>query len=71
MKKNTWLYIAGAAILYWWLWKNKKIGPKSASAQNAASTARQLVANAVDQTTFIPDTTTEADLYAKDKSECK
>ena len=71
MKKTTWIYIAAAAVFYYWLMKKKKTGPAAPSAEVAASTARQLVADAVDQTTFLPDETTFADQYAKDKSACK
>lgn len=71
MKKTTWLYIAAAAALYYWWAKMKKTGPAAPSAQAAASTARQIVADVVDQTTFLPDETTFADQYAKDKSACK
>jgi acetyl-CoA acetyltransferase len=71
MKKTTWLYIAAAAALYYWWAKKKMNGSSAPSAQAAASTARQIVAETVDQTTFLPDETTFADLYAKDKSACK
>jgi threonine/homoserine/homoserine lactone efflux protein len=69
--KQTWLYIAGAAVLYYLLMQKKKTGLRAPSAQAAASTARQLVADAVDQTTFLPDETTFADQYAKDKNMCR
>ena len=70
--KKTWVYLAAAAALYYYLLKRRKVnGTDAPSAQSAASTARQLVADAVDQTTFLPDETTFADLYAKDKSACK
>ena len=71
MKKNTWIWIAGAAVLAWWLLKKKKIGPEAQTAQTAASAARRMVSDVVDQTTFLPDETTDADRYAKDKSECR
>lgn len=71
MKKTTWIYIAAAAALYYWWAKMKKTGSSAPSAQEAASTARQIVAETVDQTTFLPDETTFADQYAKDKSACK
>jgi len=71
MKKTTWIYIAAAAVLYYWLMKKKKTGPAAPSAETAASTARQFVADAVDQTTFLPDETSFADRYAKDKSACR
>ena len=72
MKKTTWIYLTAAAALYYWWARSKKMnGANAPSAQAAASTARQLVADAVDQTTFLPDETTFADQYAKDKSACK
>jgi len=71
MKKTTWIYLAAAAVFYYWLLKKKKTGPAAPSAQAAANTARQIVAETVDQTTFLPDETTFADQYAKDKSACK
>jgi hypothetical protein len=69
MKRN-WIYIAAGVYLVWYLMRKKKTGPNAPSVQNASSTARQMVADVVDQTTFLPDTTTDADRYAKDKSKC-
>ncbi len=69
MKKN-YLLIAAGVYLVWYLMRKKKTGPNAPSVQNASSTARQLVADVVDQTTFLPDTTTDADRYATDKSKC-
>lgn len=70
MKKATWIYIAVGAYLVWYMMQKKKTGPNAPSAEVAASTAKQMVADVVDQTTFLPDTTTDADRYAKDKSLC-
>jgi hypothetical protein len=70
MKRN-WIYIAAGLYVVWFFMRKKKTGPNAPSVQNASSTARQMVADVVDQTTFLPDTTTDADRYAKDKSECK
>lgn len=70
MKKATWIYIAVGAYFVWYMMRKKKTGPNAPSAEVAASTARQMVADVVDQTTFLPDTTTDADMYAKDKSRC-
>jgi hypothetical protein len=70
MNKNL-IYIAAAAYFIWLFSKKKSSGTAAPSAQAAAGMARQIVSNAVDQTTFIPDQTTFADEYAKDKSECK
>lgn len=71
MKKTTWLWVIGGAYVAWWLLRKKKTGMKALTAMQAASTARQLVANAVDQTTFQPDTTTMKDLYKQDQNACK
>lgn len=69
MKKN-YLLIAAGIYIVWFLMRKKKTGPNAPSVQNASSTARQMVADVVDQTTFLPDTTTDADRYATDKSKC-
>lgn len=61
--------LIGAALAYYY-WQRNKTAIK-ASATNAASTASRLVSNAVDQTTFIPDITTDAQRYAQEKSSCK
>lgn len=71
MKKTTWLWVIGGAYVAWWLLRKKKTGMKAPTAMQAASTARQLVANAVDQTTFEPDTTTMKHLYKQDQNACK
>jgi flagellar basal body-associated protein FliL len=72
MKKTTWLYIAAAAAVYYWWARSKKMsGASSPSARQAASQARNIVADTIDQTTFLPDTTTDADRYAADKNACK
>jgi hypothetical protein len=65
MNKNL-LYIAGAAFLIL-LFSKKKVS----GAPGAASEARKLVADAVDQTTFIPDETTFSDQYKQDKKMCR
>jgi len=70
MNKNL-LYIAAAAYFVWLFSKKKMNGTNAPSAQAAAGMARRIVADAVDQTTFIPDETTFADQYAKDKSLCR
>ena len=71
-KNKTILYIAiGAALYYWWLKRKKETGSNAPSAESAASTARQMVADIVDQTTFLPDDTSFAKQYAKDKKLCR
>lgn len=68
-KKQQWLWWAIAAgVAYWW-WKNKK--SQSTQTVTAANTAGELVNKVVDNTTFTPDTTTMADLYKADQSNCK
>lgn len=72
MKKGTILYIAVAAALYYYWIKRKKVnGPTAQNSIEAASTARQMVANIVDQTTFVPDDTTFAKQYANDQKFCR
>lgn len=71
MKKNTWIYIAVAAVAYWYWMKKKKTGVSAPSAEAAANTARQIVSDVVDNTTFLPDTTTDRQLYAKDQDACR
>ena len=71
MKKNTWIYIAIAAAAYWYWMRNKKTGKTAASAEGAASAARQIVSDVVDNTTFLPDTTTDRQLYAQDQDACR
>ena len=72
MKKGTLIYIAVAAALYYYWIKRKKVSGNSApSAEAAASTARQMVADIVDQTTFLPDETTMKQEYANDQKNCR
>jgi hypothetical protein len=71
MKKTTWLYIAIAAGVYWYWMKKKKTGVNGASTQEAANMARQLVAETVDNTTFVPSETSFAKEYAKDQNACR
>ena len=73
MKKNTWIYIAIAAAAYWYWMKRKKDGKPllPSPVSDTANTARTLVADAIDQTTFTPDTTTFKDLYKQDINACK
>jgi len=45
--------------------------PSGSSARAAAQEARELVADVVDQTTFLPDMTTDRQRYAEDQKLCK
>ena len=71
MKKSTWIYLAVAAVAYWYWMKKKKTGPGAPSAVEAGSAAKQIVSEAIDQTTFLPDETTDRMRYAEDQSACK
>jgi hypothetical protein len=72
MKKGTILYLVAAAAVYYYFMKRRQATGKTApSAESAASTARQMVANIVDQTTFLPDETTMRQEYAKDQKNCR
>ena len=71
MKKNTWIWIAAAAVAYWYFIKKKKTGPGAPSAVEAGNAAKQIVSEAIDQTTFLPDETTFRDMYAADQAACK
>jgi len=72
MNRKTVIYlVAAAALYYYWLKRKKATGKNATSAESAASTARQMVADIVDQTTFVPDETTMRDQYAKDQKLCR
>lgn len=72
MKKGTILYlVAAAAVYYYWLRRKKTTGKSAPSAEVAASTARQMVADIVDNTTFLPDETTFKQQYANDQKYCR
>lgn len=68
MKKNF-IWYALAAYGLWYLLKKKKVGYFSQDTPEGEE-AKRLVADTIDQTTFEADTTTFADLYAKDKQRC-
>ena len=72
MKKGTIIYLAvAAALYYYWIKRKKTTGSVAPSAEAAASTARQMVADIVDNTTFLPDDNTFAKEYANDKKNCR
>jgi hypothetical protein len=85
MKKNNWLIWAAVGIAAWY-WFRKSQGkpllpgggggaasttPSGASAQRSAQEAREIVADVVDRTTFLPDMKTDAEKYAADQKMCK
>jgi len=72
MKKGTLIYLAvAAALYYYWIKRKKATGSVAPSAEAAASTARQMVSNIVDNTTFLPDETTMKQEYANDQKNCR
>lgn len=72
MKRGTILYlVAAAALYYYWIKRKKKTGSVAPSAQGAASTARQMVADIVDNTTFLPDDTSFKRQYENDQKYCR
>jgi hypothetical protein len=83
MKKNNWLIWAAVGIAAWYLFRKSQgkpmlpgggassTTPSGASAQKSAQEAREIVADVIDRTTFLPDMTTYAEKYAADKKMCK
>lgn len=69
MKKNEFLLIAAVAIGIYILTKNKKDKSEN-KASATAGAARALVADQINKITFVPDTTTDKDLYNKDQNLC-
>lgn len=82
MKGNTLIWV-GLGVLAWYLFKKNQgkpmlpgggggsTTPSGLSARAAAQEARELVADVVDQTTFLPDMTTDRDRYIADQKLCK
>ena len=73
MNKNTLIYLALGVAAYLYYMKRKKEGKPllPTATSSAASTARTMVADAIDKTTFEPDLTTFKDLYKQDINACK
>lgn len=72
MKKNWYLWAIGLYLVYLYTRKKKVNGPMQEPAvQDAETTARRLVAEAIDQTNFEPDMTTFKDLYKQDINACR
>lgn len=85
MKKNQWLIWVGLGLVAWYWWKQKTKSNKLVQlpssgfstttsggyAESAASQAKNIVADVVDQTTFLPDLSTDRDLYDQDQKSCK
>lgn len=71
MKKYNWLLIVGGVYLAWYLLRKKKTGASAPSAVDAATTAKMIVSDAVDNTNFLPDQTTFREMYENDQANCK
>jgi hypothetical protein len=83
MKKNNWLIWAAVGIAAWYLFRKSQgkpmlpgggassTTPSGASAQRSAQEAREIVADVIDRTTFLPDMTTYAEKYAANQKMCK
>jgi hypothetical protein len=82
MKGKTLIWV-GLGVLAWYLLRKSQgkpmlpgggggsTTPSGSSARAAAQEARELVADVVDQTTFLPDMTTDRQRYAEDQKLCK
>ena len=71
MKKSTWIWIALAAGAYWYWMRKKKTGTNAPSAQAASSMAKQIVADVVDNTTFVPADNSFKEQYKQDQNACR
>lgn len=79
MKKQNWFLWVGLGIAAWYFLRKKAapgtmistLLPGGSAAREAASDAKQIVADVVDKTTFLPDLRTDADLYKEDQKYCK
>ena len=83
MKGKTLIWV-GLGVLAWYLFRKSQgkpmlpggggggsTTPTGSAARAAAQEARELVADVVDQTTFLPDLTTDRDRYIADQKLCK
>ena len=78
MKKPNWILLIGLGVAAWYFFKKKPTAAAplatllpGTAANEAAKTAREIVADVVDKTTFLPDTTTDRDQYVADQKLCK
>ena len=82
-KDQNILWLIGAGVLVWYLWRKKKMtAPNAKPSQTviprmqsavieAQSEAAEIANNIISQTEFVPDFTTDADRYAADKKACR
>ena len=78
MKKPNWILLIGLGVAAWYFFKKKPSAAAAmqtilpgSDARKAASDAKQIVSDVVDQTTFLPDLTTDRDLYKEQRKNCK
>ena len=79
MKKPNWILLIGLGVAAWYFLRKKaapgstvaNLLPGGSAARAAASDARQIVADVVEQTTFLPDLSTDRDKYIADQKMCK
>jgi len=79
MKKPNWILLIGLGVAAWYFMRKKaapgstvaNLLPGGSAARAAASDARQIVADVVEQTTFLPDLSTDRDKYIADQKMCK
>lgn len=82
-KKTNWILWVGLAAAAWYLWKMKKgttpgiklpgggSTPSGSAARSAGQEASEIVKNVINETTFLPDVTTDRERYANDQNQCK
>lgn len=79
MKKPNWILLIGLGVAAWYFMRKKaapgstvaNLLPGGSAARAAASDARKIVADVVEQTTFLPDLSTDRDKYIADQKMCK
>ena len=79
MKKPNWILLIGLGVAAWYFLRKKaapgstvaNLLPGGSAARAAASDARQIVADVVEQTTFLPDLSTDREKYIADQKMCK
>lgn len=75
MKKNNWILIAGGAVLLWWLMRKNKKGALPIMKIPFGGPRRQKinaqVKEAVQDLQFVPDETTDKQMYVDSQKQCK
>ena len=79
MKQSNWILLIGLGVAAWYFMRKKvtpgtpvaNLLPGGSAARAAASEAREIVADVVEKTTFLPDMSTDRDKYNADQKLCK